>query len=562
MKLAIFWIILTGITCFSERRWSYLPFAIVSLLFLAGILLIPIGDPFKASLLAAIIACMISGASAVKYHHSGLKLAVSDLALTFSGTLPFMLRQYRRTAIITLSSAIILIGLATLILTIGEINQVSIAYRLLGPIAATLLLACTYCIYGGAGHFRPLLTERAGFLSSFMASLLDIKSWWRTDALQFIDIADDPLMISDPSEAGQTDLGKIRRPDIMVVQHESVFDPRIFDLPIGKEIERFFSPPDALGGTLKVEIYGGGSWQTEFSLLTGLSSRSFGPDSYFLFKKGAGRFRHSLPNYLSGLGYRTTLIAACRRNFMDYEMFYQSIGVQERVFIEDFLPPFDIAEFEKTSSDAMFMEAASRTIKNRIADDSAPRLTIILTNFNHGPHTVRQVPQSCFEAERKFATNCINESQYAEYYSRLAETAASWNSFRSDFSTDFPDREAIAIRYGDHQPVMTRRIEAAMGLSESSSRHLKTFYAIEGINTEPSAIPVSKDDDLDIAFLGTMTLQAAGIPLDSIYSQRLNILPECMSDYFASSSETKLKFHRWLAQQGMVDCTNSKPSLR
>ena len=81
-----------------------------------------------------------------------------------------------------------------------------------------------------------------------------------------------------------------RFPDIIVIQHESVFDPRIFGLPVEPIVEAFLSPADGEFGCLNVDIFGGGSWQSEFSLLTGLSSASFGSSAYYLFRRAPADF--------------------------------------------------------------------------------------------------------------------------------------------------------------------------------------------------------------------------------------------------------------------------------
>ena len=164
-------------------------------------------------------------------------------------------------------------------------------------------------------------------------------------------------------------------PDIIVIQHESIFDPRAYGLPVEPIVEAFLSPKDGLHGSLNVDIFGGGSWQSEFSLLTGLSSASFGSSAYFLFKRGVGRFHNSLPHALAALGYRTTLISSCRRNFLNYDAFYRSIGIGERIFSDDFPPPFDVTRFETTSSDALFLDAVIGAHSKRIAGDAAPQVS-------------------------------------------------------------------------------------------------------------------------------------------------------------------------------------------
>src|SRR4029077_11910362 len=135
-------------------------------------------------------------------------------------------------------------------------------------------------------------------------------------------------------------------------------DPRMFGLPVEPIVEAFLSPKDGRHGTLNVDIFGGGACQSEFSLRPGLPVAGSGSSAYFLFKRGAGRFHNSLPKTLTALGYKTMLTSSCRRSFLNYDEFYRSIGSGERIFTDDFHPPFDVGRFEATHSDALFLRAA------------------------------------------------------------------------------------------------------------------------------------------------------------------------------------------------------------
>jgi len=111
----------------------------------------------------------------------------------------------------------------------------------------------------------------------------------------------------------------------------------------------------------------------------------------------------------------------------------------------------------------------------------------------------------------------------------------------------------LIIHYGDHQPVMTRRIEAKLKLPPDPRRQFRTFYAIERLNDRSDPMISGLGQDLDIAFLGTIALQEAGLPLDPIYATRASLLADCGDAYFASSSERKRRFHRTLVDLGMID---------
>ncbi len=532
----------------AEHSVEHLRLAVAALCFCAALLLFAVADLERAILLASLLAVAIFGASRVKYNHSGLKLIVTDLPLAFAGTVPFFIVQYPLAVMAALAGAVALSlgAVAALLYVDGPPIYPELQLLLFG--LACIGLAAAYRSSGGAASFRRIAALQRCFFSTFIASLLDPLSWRQFGGLTLSDIAPHPLPLMAAVPARSLD-----RPDIIVIQHESIFDPRIFGLPVEPNVEAFLSPADGLSGSLNVDIFGGGSWQSEFSLLTGLSSASFGSNGYFLFKRGVGRFRNSLPNTLTALGYRTMLTSSCRRSFLNYDEFYRSIGIGERIFTDDFHPPFDVDRFETTHSDAQFLEAALGAHIKGIASDPSPRFLYALTNFNHGPHNRRLVAPGRFDSERDFAAASLPDGYYAEYYARLAETAATWKRLKSVLASRFPDRPTLIMHYGDHQPVMTRRIEGKLKLDADPRRQFRTFYAIETLNDSSDRLSSGRGPDLDIAFLGTVALQRAGLPLDEIFATRASLLEQCGGGYFASSSERKRRFHRTLVDLGMID---------
>jgi hypothetical protein len=548
MSLALIIAIAVAVLWLAERSVEHLKLAVAGLCFGTAGLLFVVADLERAILLSSILAAGIFGASRVKYSHSGIKLVATDFPLLFAGTVPFLLAQYplALTAVLLGSIALIL-GAVTVLLDVGG-SPVSLEFRVVFFGLACVGQMAAYRASGGPVAFQRNAALPRGFLSSFIASLLNPLSWRQFGGLALSDIAKEPLPLMAAVPARSADY-----PDIIVIQHESVFDPRLFGLPVEPIVESFLSPTNGFHGSLNVDIFGGGSWQSEFSLLTGLSSASFGSNAYFLFQRGAGRFHSSLPKTLTALGYRTMLTSSCRRSFLNYDSFYRSIGIDQRLFAEDFDLPFDINRFEATSSDALFLDAALNAHMKGIADDASPRFLYALTNFNHGPHNRKLVTPGHFEAERAFAAASFPDACYAEYYTRLVETAVTWNRLKSELSSRFPGRPTLIVHYGDHQPVMTRRIEKRLKLDLDPRRQFRTFYAIETLNDVSDRIACGPGPDLDIAFLGTVALQHAGLPLDEIFATRASLLEHCGGAYFASASERKRRFHRTLVDLGMID---------
>ena len=113
----------------------------------------------------------------------------------------------------------------------------------------------------------------------------------------------------------------------------------------------------------------------------------------------------------------------------------------------------------------------------------------------------------------------------------------------------------LIVHYGDHQPVMTRQLDRQLKLPSDARRAFRTFYAIEALNVVPDPFVSGRGADLDIAFLGTLALQQAGVPLDQVFATRASLRDDCGETYFASPSEQKRRFHRTLVDLGMIDIT-------
>ena len=557
MILTLILLTAIGVIVLAERSAEHLPFAIATLFLSAAAISFLVGDFDRAILLAGALAAAITAASTVKHDYSALKLTVTDVPLMFAGTAPFFVSQYPRAvlAVLTGTAAFILAVIATLIHGTGPSVPLGVRVFLFSVTLVCAVMA--FRLSGGGISFQRMMAQRRCFYSTFMASLIDPHSWRQAGGLALSDIANDPLPLMAAVPARTIDY-----PDIIVIQHESIFDPRIFGLPVEPTVEAFLSPKNGLHGILNVDIFGGGSWQSEFSLLTGLSSASFGSNAYYLFKQGAGRFHNALPHALAALGYRTMLASSCRRSFLSYDEFYRSIGIAERIFADDFPPPFDVRQFETTNSDAIFLEAAFAAHTKAIADDPSPRFLYALTNFNHGPHNRRLAAPGQFERERAFAASSLPDAQYAEYYARLAATALTWKRLKRELAERFPKRPMFIVHYGDHQPVMAKRIDRQLKLPDDPRRAFRTFYAIESLNTCPDRLAFGPGADLDIAFLGTVALQQAGLPLDPIFATRASLLEHCRDTYFASPSERKRRFHRTLVNLGMIDIRPSIPRGR
>src|SRR4051812_6475387 len=252
MTLTLIIVAAIAVIWLAERSVEHLRLAIAALCFVAAALLFVAADVERAILLSTILVAAIFGASIVKYNHSGLKLIVTDLPLVFAGTVPFFVVQYPLavTAVIAGGITLILAAVATLLYAAGP--PVSLELQLVLFAICCIGLLAAYRTGGGAMSFQRSAAEPRCFFSAFMASLLDPQSWRQFGGLALSDIAEEPLPLLPAVPARSLDF-----PDIIVIQHESIFDPRLFGLPVEPQVEAFLSPQHGFHGRLNVDIFGG-----------------------------------------------------------------------------------------------------------------------------------------------------------------------------------------------------------------------------------------------------------------------------------------------------------------
>ncbi|MEO8747584.1 MAG: sulfatase-like hydrolase/transferase, partial [Rhodanobacter sp.] len=147
--------------------------------------------------------------------------------------------------------------------------------------------------------------------------------------------------------------GDGRRPDIVIVQSESLFLPgelRGFaDTPVLPHIVGAGAP---FLGKLRVPVFGGRTLQTEFEILTG-APISFYPGSMFAYYELVDHHIDALPQVLHDFGYQTMVIHPNDRGFWRRGTAMPDFGFSSFQDIGSFLYPRDFSDREKVSDEAL-----------------------------------------------------------------------------------------------------------------------------------------------------------------------------------------------------------------
>ncbi|HMI14991.1 MAG TPA: sulfatase-like hydrolase/transferase [Bradyrhizobium sp.] len=338
-----------------------------------------------------------------------------------------------------------------------------------------------------------------------------------------------------------------RRPNIIMIHDESSFDIRqAAGIKVTAGYGSHFKSFDGKERKFLAESNGGPSWFTEYNVLAGLSSRSFGRFSYFVTRIASGRVERGLPLALRRCGYDTTSLYPAYGAFMSARSFQTTTGIQH------FYDARDLGA-KDVEPDGFFYDKALPLMSQ--APPATPQFMFVYLAANHFPWETRFRPDLM-----PFWRKPGNEPIVDEYLRRQAMSADDYGAFIAGLKKKFPAQPFLIVRYGDHQPEFSPHVldpglgEAGVGkkLENYDPRYYATYYAIDAINFEPVQSPAVMDT-IDGPYLPLVIQEAAGIPLDPSFEEQKSIMLRCKGLFYACKDGAEARrFNRLLIDAGFV----------
>ena len=334
-------------------------------------------------------------------------------------------------------------------------------------------------------------------------------------------------------------------PNIILIHHESMVPPSRFlnESLYDASLERLFRSHDGKIHNMRVETYGGASWLTEFSVMTGLSTYSFGSMRPFVQSMMAGNVKATLPETLSRCGYHGSVFYPAQRTFGSSEAFYQSIGVAELFDMNDQEAP------TLQERDRFYYDNALSYMSEHFRISEQRLFTFIITMAGHQPYNSPYKPEFM-----GLSGSSDLDPEMDEWLRRVAMVNEDYKYLKEEISKRFPDEPFLFVHYGDHQPIVTRpyvTFDDKKSRFKADASAYTTYFAIEGMNYKPPELP--EFNNLNVAYLGLMIMKAAGIPLTDVYKERERLMHLCEGRYHdCPLRDETLDFHRQLIDSGLV----------
>lgn len=498
---------------------------------------------FSLTMIAILVGTIVT-ASDVKRHYIEMVLHSYDVVfyMTSWSTLVFLWADHKP-AMLSLAGVILTaIGVGIIL---WRLDPTRVPRRLSVGLIAIAIALGSWSAYAKGERRNTLFFWDNLYLSSFYSSWSEtLETLWKGQLLDAL--ASQPK----PPFAIPTSCTPAQKPPhIILIHQESVFPPSHFkQIGYDHDLDAFFKSFDGRLHKLRVETYGGASWLTEFSVLSGVSTYSFGGMRTFVQSLMQGKVHDALPQTLSRCGYQNAVFYPVPKDFVSNGRFYSAIGMPQ---IYDYK-----AQGAKrfNERDRFYYGNALKYFDRQISASNAPLFTFIITSATHLPYTTTYEPDAKIPGGAPGTDPELNE-----YLRRLWLAKTDYEEFRANLARKYPNERFLIVQYGDHQPIATRTL---LGFDRTLSAEdmkltpespgLLTYYSIDGINYDPPAMP--DVDTLEVPYLGTAMIAAARLPLPESYVERQRLLAECDGRYFTCPKKTDiLAFHRRLMDSHLID---------
>lgn len=337
-----------------------------------------------------------------------------------------------------------------------------------------------------------------------------------------------------------------RPPHILLVLDEASFDiTKVPGIKTPPGHGRHFQSFDGKMRSLLVESTGGPTWYSEYNVLTGLSSRSYGRLQYYVTRIAAGKVGRGLPQALRRCGYQSFTLYPAHNAFLSARRFQTGTGVQRLI---------DSVEMRmgEIEPDRFFYDQAARIIAR---ERDKPLFLFVYTVANHFPWSFAYRPDLTPDWRAPG-----NGAEVDEYLRRQSMSARDYREFIVRLERDFPDEPFLIVRFGDHQPTLAAKIvdpsadetTIVRRILANDPRYYTTYYAIDAVNFQPADVS-SALDRLDASYLPILIQEAAGLPLDPSFAEQKKIFGRCQGLFYgcAGGAEAR-RFNRLLIEAGLI----------
>ncbi len=314
-------------------------------------------------------------------------------------------------------------------------------YRDMKITALSALGLCLGVLLLGQGLYAEAYGPwELGFIYSLPRALVEQEP---ETSLEWEDLEDQLAEETDPDETLQPSKHKDQDPNVIILMSEAFWDINLLDADFTPNpIENFENlKEESLHGEVYVPVFGGGTANTEFEVLTGISLKTFPADWHIVYRHDIHEPMPSLASIFREEGYRTEALHPYHHWYYRRDEVFPHLGFDHFTALKDLEEPPTLGPFVSD-------EYLTDLLIEQLEESEEPLFNYTLTMQNHAPyHEQRNEPVIDFEHSLNQRQETMLQT-YADglYYSDQALKRL------VDYLRD-SDEPTLLLFFGDHLPM-------------------------------------------------------------------------------------------------------------
>ncbi|MBS9423421.1 LTA synthase family protein [Photorhabdus caribbeanensis] len=447
----------------------------------------------------------------IKVHYYKEQLMFSDLNLMFDPANQETLRHYW------------LAGLGVVAMFIWLMFNMTLSWKKSSPrrgfkwrtVGLVLAAFCTWEVSATANAFREQwessLPKGRGTVTNMVMSAKDAKY----HAPQFGQSSD--YFLQQAKNVVLPVPQSTIKPDVVMLLQESTVTPHIYQLPDDTRLPNLYMFQRDSGvsaqSPMRVQTFGGGTWLSEFSALTGLNTDDFGSRKNAVFYFIVDHLKYSLFREMKQNGYYTVVLTPFNKSSYHSGHAYQTLGVDRIIQPQELGYPASLDKNLWTISTQEMLGYAKEILAQ---ETDKPLFIFSLTMYEHGPYDEDH-------ADDYGLTGHVKNSQAVGKFSHYMEKIKTSDPAIKDFSEFVAKREkpTMFLYFGDHQPNIS--LNQYNGVFSNPS-HITQFTMRDNLQ---QGEPIQTDELTDISFLGGMIMERAKLDASPFYRANMTMRHLC-----------------------------------
>lgn len=434
-----------------------------------------------------------------------------------------------KTIIMLVVGVVVLAGISFLLFKFFKTNELK-QHRLLSAIV--MCISIVILLIGQNVNSADIDISKTGFLYSLSNNTRPSSNVVDEAQLQAANILFSKYVTTYNEENPLTDDPNAVKPNIIVIQSEAFWDINKLGIKMTKNPISFFESlrKESQYGELYVPVVGGGTSNTEFEILTGMTLKNYSNDWYMVYPNEIKSPTASLASILRKQGYEAIGIHPYMSWYYNRMEVYQYLGFNEFRTIEFMNNITKVGDF---ASDQYTTDQIIEAVKNT----TKPLFNFTVTMQNHGPYGNLRFAADEYDIE--ITSKMSDSSRY--FLHNYVQGLYLSDQALENLVTYLRDcgEPTILVFYGDHLPMLGEDYQAYRDVKYVGKEDNASLQVDLRMMAIPYVMWKNYDDTsvkmptMNASFLTSYLLKEAGLDMPD-YLKALYVSRENMPLYFRS----------------------------